>query len=50
MPEPFFTDHAWKYATDPEYRRRQDRKQRWVYGFWLLFFAVLALYVIYKIS
>jgi hypothetical protein len=28
MPEPFFTDHAWDYANDPDYRRRFDRLRR----------------------
>jgi hypothetical protein len=51
MPEPFFSDHAWDYANDPEYRRRWDGSyraaQRWLLGFWLMFFAVLALCIIY---
>lgn len=32
MPEPFFTQHAWDYATDPEYRRRWDKRQQFIWG------------------
>jgi len=27
MPEPFFTDHAWDWENDPEYRQRCVRRR-----------------------